>query len=91
MRTLLTAAAALALAIALTTAPAAGQGKGKAKGKGGPNLPPPINLTITGFADGGMIPAKNTCAAGQGSPSPAMRWSGFPDTTQITAELNYKF
>jgi Raf kinase inhibitor-like YbhB/YbcL family protein len=63
-----------------------GKGGGKGGGKGkGPNLPPMIKLTITGFADGATIPAKHTCAAGQGVPSPAMQWSGAPATTQAYA------
>lgn len=75
----------LTIAVAASMATAQQKGKGKGKGKGGPNLPPPINLSITGFSDGGTIPARYTCAAGQGSPSPAMTWSGAPDGTQSFA------
>ncbi len=60
------------------------QEKGGKKGgkKGGFTLPPMIHLTINGFSDGGQIPAKYTCAAGQNSPSPAISWTGAPANTQ---------
>ena len=57
---------------------------GKGKGKGGPNLPPMVKMTIAGFADGGKIPAANTCAAGQGV-SPAISWVPGPAGTQSYA------
>jgi Raf kinase inhibitor-like YbhB/YbcL family protein len=60
------------------------QDKGGKK-KGGIQLPPMINIKVADFADGGRIPNKYTCAAGQGSPSPAMTWSGAPATTQSYA------
>jgi len=60
------------------------QDKGGKK-KGGIQLPPMIHLTIADFADGGRIPNKYTCAAGQGSPSPAITWSGAPATAQSYA------
>jgi Raf kinase inhibitor-like YbhB/YbcL family protein len=41
-----------------------------------------IHITIAEFPDGGHIPSKYTCAAGQNSPSPAMSWTGAPATTQ---------
>ena len=50
--------------------------------KGGFQLPPMIPMTIEGFADGGRIPNKYTCAAGQTSPSPAISWTGAPANTQ---------
>ncbi|MBV9505782.1 MAG: YbhB/YbcL family Raf kinase inhibitor-like protein [Acidobacteriia bacterium] len=50
--------------------------------KGGFQLPPMIHITIADFPDGGHIPSKYTCAAGQGSPSPAISWSGAPANTQ---------
>jgi len=61
-------------------------GKGGGKGKGF-TLPPMIKITIAGFADGGRIPARHTCASGQqaGNPSPAISWSGAPATTQSYA------
>jgi hypothetical protein len=53
------------------------------KGKGGKGkgfqLPPMIKLSMTGFADGGTIPAKH--AGGMGV-SPQMSWTGAPATTQ---------
>jgi Raf kinase inhibitor-like YbhB/YbcL family protein len=55
-------------------------GKGKGGGKGF-QLPPMIHITIADFPDGGHIPAKYTCAAGQNSPSPAMTWTGAPANT----------
>jgi len=61
------------------------QEKGKGGKKGGFQLPPMIHMTIADFADGGRIPNKYTCAAGQTSPSPAIAWSGAPATTQSYA------
>jgi Raf kinase inhibitor-like YbhB/YbcL family protein len=64
------------------------QEKGKDKGKGkGFTLPPMLKITITGFADGGRVPIKHTCASGQqaGNPSPAISWSGAPAGTQSFA------
>jgi Raf kinase inhibitor-like YbhB/YbcL family protein len=58
------------------------QEKGKGGKKGGFQLAPMIHITIDGFADGGIIPNKFTCAAGQGSPSPAIHWTGAPANTQ---------
>lgn len=68
-------AAALLAAVAIVGA----QDKGKGKGKGGFTLPPMIHLSISGFADGGMIPAKY---AGQGAVSPAITWTGGAPNTQ---------
>jgi len=65
----LVTSAALFAAVTLASA----QDKGKKKG-GGP--PPLINISVAAFPDGGRIPEKFTCAAGQGSPSPAISWSG---------------
>lgn len=64
---------------------AGAQEKGKGGKKGGFQLPPMIHMTIADFADGGRIPNKYTCAAGQTSPSPAITWSGAPATTQSYA------
>jgi Raf kinase inhibitor-like YbhB/YbcL family protein len=59
-----------------------GQEKGGKGGKKGFTLPPMIHLTVGEIQDGGHIPAKFTCAAGQNSPSPAINWSGAPANTQ---------
>lgn len=53
--------------------------------KGGITLPPMIHISIADFSDGGTIPAKYTCAAGQNSPSPAISWTGAPANTQSYA------
>ncbi len=74
-RLFLAAMAAIALAGTVSAQNAGGRGRGF-------QLPPMINIKIADYADGGHIPAKYTCAAGQGSPSPAMTWSGAPATTQ---------
>ena len=74
---LLTGAALLALA-SISFA----QDKGKGGKKGGFQLAPMLHMTIADFADGGKIPAKYTCAAGQTSPSPAISWTGAPANTQ---------
>ena len=58
------------------------KGGKKGGGKGGFQLPPMIHITIADFPDGGHIPTKYTCAAGQNSPSPAMSWTGAPANTQ---------
>jgi Raf kinase inhibitor-like YbhB/YbcL family protein len=44
-----------------------------------------VKMTIAGFADGGRIPAANTCAAGQGVPSPAISWTAGPAGTMSYA------
>ncbi|MEQ1884963.1 MAG: YbhB/YbcL family Raf kinase inhibitor-like protein [Bryobacteraceae bacterium] len=49
---------------------------GKKQGGGGP--PPMLTVKVDAFADGARVPEKFTCAAGQGSPSPAISWSGGP-------------
>jgi Raf kinase inhibitor-like YbhB/YbcL family protein len=68
-------------AVVVSAALLGAQDKGGKK-KGGIQLPPMINIKIADFPDGGRIPNKYTCAAGQGSPSPAMTWSGAPANTQ---------
>jgi len=74
--------AAMVLAtIALVGAQEKGGGKGGKKGDG-IQLPPMIHITIADFPDGGHIPPKYTCAAGNNSPSPAVSWTGAPPTTQ---------
>jgi Raf kinase inhibitor-like YbhB/YbcL family protein len=74
--------AASALFVSIPFADAQEKKGGK---KGGFTLPPMIHITIADFADGGRIPSKYTCAAGQTSPSPAINWSGAPNTTQSYA------
>jgi len=73
-----------AVAAALFAITASAQDKGGKK-KGGFQLPPMIHMTIADFPDGGRIPNKYTCAAGQMSPSPAITWTGAPATTQSYA------
>jgi Raf kinase inhibitor-like YbhB/YbcL family protein len=73
---------ALALFVSI---PFAGAQEKKGGKKGGPQLPPMIHITIADFSDGGRIPSKYTCAAGQMSPSPAIMWSGAPATAQSYA------
>jgi Raf kinase inhibitor-like YbhB/YbcL family protein len=53
-------------------------------GRGRPAVPSPIKITIPAFPDGGLIPAKyaNTPA---GSISPAIEWSGVPETAVTLA------
>jgi Raf kinase inhibitor-like YbhB/YbcL family protein len=55
-----------------------------AQDKGGKKQGPPpmLKIKVADFADGGKIPAKFTCAAGQNSPSPAISWSDAPAGTQ---------
>src|ERR1700693_1905866 len=72
---LVVAAAALLASATLVNA----QDKGGKKQGGGP--PPMISVKIADIADGGHIPSKFTCAAGPGSPSPAITWSGAPAGT----------
>lgn len=49
--------------------------------KGGFSLPPMIKITVDGYADGGVIPNKYTCAGGPTAPSPKITWSGAPANT----------
>jgi Raf kinase inhibitor-like YbhB/YbcL family protein len=78
IQTFVTATALLALA----STGAAQERGGGGRGRGGFQLPPMLHITITDFPDGGRIPNKYTCAAGQTSPSPAISWTGAPATTQ---------
>lgn len=75
MKSLSVVAASLALVAIM-----AAQDKGKGGGgkKGGFTLPPMIHLSISGFADGGTIPAKYVGGMGV---SPAMTWTGAPANT----------
>ncbi|HEY1241141.1 MAG TPA: YbhB/YbcL family Raf kinase inhibitor-like protein [Bryobacteraceae bacterium] len=73
---------AIAASFALAVAGSAQEKKGGGKKGGGIQLPPMIHIQISDFSDGGHIPSKYTCAAGQASPSPAITWSGAPASTQ---------
>jgi Raf kinase inhibitor-like YbhB/YbcL family protein len=44
--------------------------------------PPPMLMTIPAYADGATIPVKFTCAAGDASVSPEIRWNQVPAVTQ---------
>lgn len=61
-----------------TTAAQDKKGGGK---KGGIQLPPAIKITVEGYADGGIIPNKYTCAASPTAPSPKISWTGAPPET----------
>jgi hypothetical protein len=74
-------AAGAAVLAAAAMVGAQDKGKGGGKGKGF-TLPPMIKLSMTGFADGGTIPAKH---AGGTGVSPAMSWTGAPANTQAYA------
>lgn len=78
MRMMKAFAITTALLAAVAVVGAQDKGKGGGKGKGGFTLPPMIHLSITGFTDGGTIPAKN---AGPMGVSPAMTWTGAPANT----------
>lgn len=80
LRLCVTTAALLALALTGSAQERKGGGR-----RGGFQLPPMIHLQIADFSDGGQIPAKYTCAAGQNSPSPAINWSGAPANVQSFA------
>ena len=56
-----------------------GQGRG---GRGGGGISPQLALTVEGYEDGGMMPAKY---AGRGGVSPKISWTGAPPTTQAFA------
>lgn len=73
---------AIAASFALVVAGSAQEKKGGGKKGGGFQLPPMIHMQIDEFSDGGHIPSKYTCAAGQNSPSPKITWSGAPASTQ---------
>jgi len=71
MRSIIIFAASLAMCAA-----AFAQNKG-----GGPPIPSPLKLTVSGYSDGGDIPAKFTCAAQPPGGSPQIDWSGAPAGT----------
>ncbi len=43
--------------------------------------PPPLVITLPGFADGSVVPGKYTCTAGPEVVSPEIRWSQVPAGT----------
>ncbi len=76
--------AASSVAAAAQNAPAAGAapaapGPGGQRGAAGP--PPPMRLVSTDIADGKMLVAKYTCAAGADAVSPALQWMQPPRAT----------
>jgi Raf kinase inhibitor-like YbhB/YbcL family protein len=72
---------AVALAASISAVYAQG-GRGR-----GPGIPPPLKITIPGYSDGGAIPSTYGCTAGKQGVSPAIQWSGAPDTTQSFAVI----
>src|SRR5580658_3486628 len=62
-----------AASLAMCAGAASAQNKG-----GGPQIPPPLKITVSGYSDGGDIPAKFTCAAKPAGGSPQIDWSGAP-------------
>lgn len=54
------------------------------KGRGGA-IPSPLKITVSGYSDGGEIPAKYTCAVKPAGGSPEISWSGAPSGTQSFA------
>jgi Raf kinase inhibitor-like YbhB/YbcL family protein len=83
MRKTLTALTGVAMIAGLALVSSTGVVAQDKKGgkKGGFQLPPMIHLKVEGFADGGTVPDKNTCKAGQNAPSPAISWTGAPANT----------
>jgi Raf kinase inhibitor-like YbhB/YbcL family protein len=79
MRSLTIFAASLALGAALAHVTLA-QNKG-----GGGGIPSPLKLAVSGYSDGGDIPAKYTCAATPPGGSPQIDWSGAPAGTMSFA------
>lgn len=61
------------------------EGRGRGRGRGRGFQLPPLLMTSDAFQDGGVIPDRFTCTAGQGSPNPAFSWTGAPDTTRSYA------
>lgn len=70
----------LAVTAALLASAALVNAQDKGAKKQGP--PPMLKINVAAFPDGGKIPAKYTCSAGQTSPSPAISWSNAPAGTQ---------
>jgi Raf kinase inhibitor-like YbhB/YbcL family protein len=77
----LTTTLAFALtAMAAAQAPTAQNGA--RRGARGPQ-PPPLEMTVSGFADGGTIPTQFTCSASPGPAlSPAVSWTHTPAGTK---------
>jgi Raf kinase inhibitor-like YbhB/YbcL family protein len=82
MRKVLSVALALMAVVAIVGAQEKGKGGGKGGGKGF-SLPPTIQVTIEGVANG-MFPAAN---AGAGKPSPKISWTQVPAGTVAFAML----
>lgn len=78
-RSLITAGIVLAVGV-IATAQAPAQGGRRGGGPGGP-VAPPLQLTVSGFADGTVIPPQFT-ASSQKPVSPAMTWTNVPAGTQ---------
>jgi Raf kinase inhibitor-like YbhB/YbcL family protein len=78
----------VAVGLMLTLAAAAQEkNKGGGKGKGGA-IPAPLTINVTGYFDGGAIPAKFGCMGGQNSGvSPQIIWSGAPAGTMTFAVI----
>ena len=60
---------------------APGGGGGQGRGGGG-GISPQLAITVDGYEDGAMMPAKY---AGRGAVSPKISWTGAPPTTQAFA------
>ena len=79
---------ALAAGLAVGIGTLAAQEKGGKGGKKGGGIPAPLQITVTGYTDGGAIPAKYGCAGGQmNGVSPAIQWSGAPAGTESFAMI----
>jgi Raf kinase inhibitor-like YbhB/YbcL family protein len=85
-KTLAIAALALGVGFGVTSAQDKGGKGGKGGGKGG-GIPAPLNLTVTGYADGATIPAKFGCAGSPTAGSPAISWTGAPTGTMAYAVI----
>ena len=59
-----------------------GGGGGGRGGRGGGGISPQLAITVDGYEDGGMMPAKYAGARGT---SPKISWTGAPPTTQAFA------
>src|SRR5580658_5935667 len=69
-----------AASLAMCAGAAFAQNKG-----GGGGIPSPLKLMVSGYSDGGDIPAKFTCAAKPAGGSPQIDWSGAPAGTMSFA------
>lgn len=70
----------LPAALAITAVAGFAQNKG-----GGNGIPSPLMIMVSGYRDGGAIPAKYTCAVKPAGGSPMIEWSGAPSGTQSFA------